>query len=439
MLSAIQRTVRAHRLFERGDRVLAAVSGGPDSMALLHALWELAARLGIELEAATVDHGLRPEAAAEAELVRDRAVALQVPWHLLRVDVAAARRGGGGSLQEAARRLRLDALAELARERGARRVALAHQADDQAETVLFRIIRGTGLRGLAGIPYRRDPFVRPLLDVPRAEVLRYLHRRSIPFEEDPSNADLRFARARVRHRLIPLLAAENPRIREALVGLADAAREAESHAPAAPAAEIPRDLSRRAAAVVARLRDAGGGTRRIDVAGGRVVEVAYGRVSVRRAAVASVAEAPAPGASLAIAGPGTYAWPGSPPLVVSALDGGAGRAGRDRDAAASCFDADAVAWPLRLRARRPGDRMRPRGGRGSRKLSDLLIDAKISRNDRARLPVVTTADDVVLFVPGLRAAEEGRPTARTRRLIRLAVAASGTNWMTNGRGGSRNV
>src|SRR5215471_8399578 len=102
MLSAILRTVRAHRLFERGDRVLVAVSGGPDSMAMLHALWELAGRLGLQLEAATVDHGLRPEAAAEAELVRDRAAALQLPWHLLRVDVASARRLGGGSVQEAA-------------------------------------------------------------------------------------------------------------------------------------------------------------------------------------------------------------------------------------------------------------------------------------------------------------------------------------------------
>src|SRR4029079_18159666 len=121
-------------------------------------------------------------------------------------------------------RLRREAPAELAGRRGARRIALAHQADDQAETVLFRIVRGTGLRGLAGIPYRRGPFVRPLLDVTRAEIARYLARRSIPFVEDPSNADPRFSRARVRHRLLPLLAEENPRVREALVALAAEAR-----------------------------------------------------------------------------------------------------------------------------------------------------------------------------------------------------------------------
>jgi tRNA(Ile)-lysidine synthase len=157
-------------------------------------------------------------------------------------------------------------------------------------------------------------------------------------------------------------------------------------------------------------------------------------VRVRRAAPEPAGRDAAAETSVPIAGPGTYPWPGSPPLVVSSVEGAAG--GRELDAATFCFDADAVAWPLRLRQRRPGDRMRPRGGRGSRKLSDLLIDAKISRNDRARLPVVTTADDVVLFVPGLRAAETGRPTAKTTRLVRFAVH---TGAKTNVRGASRNV
>jgi tRNA(Ile)-lysidine synthase len=411
MLSSVLHTVRAHGLLGPGDRVLVAVSGGPDSMALLHALWELRARLDIALEVATVDHGLRPAARAEAELVSERAAALELPFRLLRVDVAGARRGG--SLQEAARVARLRALADLAAERGARRVALGHQADDQAETVLFRIVRGTGLAGLRGIPYARAPFVRPLLDVPRAQILRYLRRRSIPFVEDPSNADPRFARARVRHRLIPLLAEENPRVREALIGLAAAARAA-----GAAGGELPADLGRRAVEAVARLRAGGAGTRRIDVRGGRMVEIAYGRVSVRPRPAAPAPAVPAP---VLVPGPGVYTWPGAGALVVSAAEPGSepaapAAAPADLDA---CFDADLLAWPLTVRARRAGDRMRPRGGRGSRKLSDLLIDAKIARGARDALPVLTTADDVVLYVPGLRPAERGRPTASTTRLIRL--------------------
>ncbi|HSZ83316.1 MAG TPA: tRNA lysidine(34) synthetase TilS [Polyangia bacterium] len=410
MLSKILRTIRAHALVRPGETVVVAVSGGPDSMALLHALWELAARLEVRLEVATVDHGMRAEARAEAELVRARAEALELPWHGLRVDVAAARRGRA-SLQDAARRVRLAALEELAARRGAARVALGHQADDQAETVLFRVVRGTGLAGLAGIPYARAPFIRPLLDVTRAEVGRYLKRRSIPFVDDPSNADPRFARARIRHRLLPLLAEENPRVREALVALAAAARTG----GAAPPDALPSDIGRRAAGVIAELR-ARGGTRTVDVVGQRTVEVAYGLVRVARAQ--GRRGVPTRAAPVTVAGPGTYALAGA----ATSLQLRADTPGTADDLGAT-FDADALAWPLALRPRRPGDRMRPRGGRGSRKLSDLLIDAKVARATRDALPVLTTADDVVLFVPGLRPAEQGRPSGDTIRYLRVTPIA----------------
>jgi tRNA(Ile)-lysidine synthase len=418
MLSTVLRTIATRALFTRGDRVIVAVSGGPDSMALLHVLWELRDRLGLTLEVAGVDHGLRPAAAEELGLVRARAEALGLPFVGLAVDVARHRRGAG--LQDAARRARLGALTALAAERGARRVALGHQADDQAETVLFRIVRGTGLAGLQGIPYRRDPFVRPLLDLRRAEILRYLRRRSIPFVEDPSNADLRFARARIRHRHLPALAAENPRVAEALVALAAAARDArpapdEASPPATsatPHAVAARNagpaLSRRVAAVVARLQ-ARGGTAEIDISGGRRVEVSYGAVRV-----GPRASSPAPaGTPLRIDRPGTYRWAAGTLDVKQAARRRVRPAGEGR----AEFDADLLEWPLTARARKSGDRMRPRGGRGSRKLSDLMIDARIARGARAALPVVTNARGELLFVPGLRPAEIARPTARTRRVV----------------------
>jgi tRNA(Ile)-lysidine synthase len=408
MLSAVLHTIRTRELVLPGERILVAVSGGPDSMALLHALWEVAGRLGVGLEVATVDHGLRAQARDEAELVRARAAELELPWHGVSVDVAAASRGRP-SLQDAARRARLAALTELAGRLGAGRIALGHQADDQAETVLFRIVRGTGLAGLGGIPYRRGPFIRPLLDVTRAEVLRYLRRRSIPFVEDPSNADPRFARARVRHRLLPLLAEENPRIREALCALAAAARD--SGAPRQDA--VPADISGRAARVIARLQRSGMGTRQVDVSGRRVVEVTYGRVHVHVDAQARPAEHRPPVQVIAVPGPGLYTLAGAVPSVEIHQDGP-----RAPDGAVS-FDADLLAWPLLMRTPRPGDRMRPRGGRGSRKLSDLLIDAKIIRTSRPVLPVLTTAANVVLFVPGLRPAEWGRPSPTTTRFIHV--------------------
>ena len=383
MLSTVLRTIARQALCERGDRVIVAVSGGPDSMALLHVLWEARERLGLALEVAGVDHGLRSAAAGELDFVEARAVALELPFTRLAVEVT--RRGAG--LQDAARQARLGALAALAIERGARRVALGHQADDQAETVLYRMVRGTGLTGLGGIPYQREPFIRPLLDVRRAEILRYLRRRSIPFVEDPSNADLRFARARVRHRYLPMLAEENPRVAEALVALAAAARDRGQAAPDGLA------LSRRVAAAVDRLR-ARGGSAALDVAGGRRVEFSYGAV---RVATRQPARRPAaPRAPAVIAGPGVYRW------AVGALDvkEGAAEGGPESEGGAAEFDANLLDWPLTLRSRKTGDRMCPRGGRGSRKLSDLMIDAKIARGARASLPVVTSARGELLFVPG---------------------------------------
>jgi tRNA(Ile)-lysidine synthase len=437
MLSRVERTIREQRLLAPGDRVLCAVSGGPDSMALMHALWELRDRWRLTLEVATIDHGLRAAARAEVELVAARAADLGLRCHLVTVDVRGAhlaarsrrservarstgkprspRPDAGASWQDVARQLRLAALLQLADDRGAGKVALAHQADDQAETILFRILRGTGVRGLAGIPYQRERLVRPLLDVDRGQILAYLRRRSIPFVEDPSNADPRFARARLRHQVLPALRAENPRLDEALRALAaDAARVRAGDA--SDLLDPLPSLNRRAARVVERLRRAPGGTRRVDVAGGQV-EICYGNLTWRPAAPApgetgaAAAEPPA----LTISAPGDYGWEGGPRLAV--------REGEPVDGAAS-FDAELVGRPLRLRRLRPGDRMRPRGGRGSRKLSDLLIDAKIARPLRPRLPVLTTADDEILFVPGLRPAETGRPRAATRRWLSVFSAST---------------
>ncbi len=410
MLSDVLATIAARDLLHRGDRVVVAVSGGPDSMALLHVLWEVRERLGLTLEVAAVDHGLRADARREVALVRERAAALGLPFSVVEVDVAAERRARrGASVQDAARDARLRALAALARAHGANRVALGHQADDQAETILYRIVRGTGVPGLAGIPYSRDLFIRPLLDVTRAQIRRYLRLRSIPSIEDPSNADTRFARARIRHHILPALAGENPRVAEALRSLAASARGEDGVAAGS-------SLSRRAAAAVARLA-ARGGTASIDVAGGRRVEVSYGKMRIDDGPGARTVGAPAGAAApVVIERPGGYRWPGA---GVIQLRNGIARGGKENTSSSAEFDADRLAWPLVMRARRPGDKMRPRGGRGRRKLSDLMIDAKIARPLRGKLPVVTTADDVVLFVPGLRPAEAGRPSATTHRRIAI--------------------
>jgi tRNA(Ile)-lysidine synthetase-like protein len=189
------------------------------------------------------------------------------------------------------------------------------------------------------------------------------------------------------------------------------------------AAALP-SLSRRAAVTVARLASRGG-TASVDVAGGRRVEVSYGRVRVEDRAAPRDRQsmtAATTAASVVIDSAGAYRWPAAG--VVDVREAPASAGGPE---GAAEFDADRIAWPLMLRGRRPGDRMRPRGGRGSRKLSDLMIDAKIARPARAALPVVTTADGVVLFVPGLRPAEAGRPGTTTRRKIQVCFERAAPN------------
>jgi tRNA(Ile)-lysidine synthase len=417
VLSRILRTIREHALLARGDRVLVALSGGPDSTALLHGLLALVPRLGIVVQAVCVDHGLRHESADEAGVVAERCRAMGVPCTVVPVDVGVARRPHV-SVQEAARTVRLAALQETAARLGCNKIALGHTADDQAETVLFRILRGTGLHGLAGIPYQRDRLVRPLLDVRRAELLRYLGKRDITFFSDPSNASRRYARSRIRHDILPMLARENPRVVEALLALSSEARgqSATSWRDELPASA---HVSRRTAETVQRLVREGRGMRHVAVRNGAIV-VRYGQVLWHPKAAA-----PEAGTSIKIAeevilpGPGQFRIfePPAPAVEVLPARSDAWPGGNR-----ACFDVAQLRWPLRLRAWKPGDRMAPRKGRGTRKLSDLLIDAKVPRWDRAALPVLCDASGRILFVPGLRPSEAGSPNQHTREWFEVRVA-----------------
>lgn len=202
--------------------VLVGCSGGPDSQALLHALHALRAEHGCALSAAAVDHGLRAEAAEELALARGLAARLEVPFFALRVEVPA-----GASRQSQARAARYDALLACARALGATALAVGHTLDDQAETVLARLLRGAGIEGLAAIkPRRADGVVRPLLDCSRKQVASYVAACGIPVAHDPSNRDPRYLRARVRARLLPMLCEENRQLPQQLADLADDAREA---------------------------------------------------------------------------------------------------------------------------------------------------------------------------------------------------------------------
>ena len=215
----VKQSIIRHGLIGREELVLVGVSAGPDSLALLHALHALAEPLGFSLLAVYVDHGLRPaETGAEWQLVMAAGERLDIPWRCGQVKTREYARRQGLSLEHAARDLRYAFFSEVAAATGARRIAVAHTADDQAEELLLRLLRGTARGGLSGMaPLARGRIIRPLLAVGKAEVLAYLEQRGISYAEDSSNRDLRFVRNRVRLELLPWLEERfNPNLRETL-------------------------------------------------------------------------------------------------------------------------------------------------------------------------------------------------------------------------------
>ncbi len=219
--TAVGRTIRRRRLPLEMTHAVVGCSGGPDSTALLHVLCRLAPKLHLKVTAAHIDHGIRPDSVAEADLVEELARELGVAFTRRRLHL-----GLQPNLHDIARRARYKALQVVAREVEAHAVAVGHTADDQAETVVQRIVRGAGLTGLGAIqPCREDGVVRPMIDCTRRQVLTYLKYHSLSYVSDPSNCDGRYSRTRARHKILPLLKEENPTVVEALCALADEASE----------------------------------------------------------------------------------------------------------------------------------------------------------------------------------------------------------------------
>lgn len=270
LLTIAKRALTGEAKLEAGAALLAAVSGGPDSMALLHVLGRLSPKLGFALHAHGVDHGLRAEASRELDVAQAFAEHLGIPFGRSNVRVAS-----GGNLQARARAARFEALATAARIVGARTIATAHHADDRAETVLLRLMRGAGPRGLAVLPARASlggqddlELVRPLLRARREDVLAHLSRHAIPSSTDPSNLDPRFLRVRVRRELMPLLEELAPGVALHLAALADQLAEA-GGAEKSEGSAFP--LSRSSQAALAQLARSRSTTARVWLPGALVV------------------------------------------------------------------------------------------------------------------------------------------------------------------------
>ena len=229
VLERVQQTIARERLLRAGDRVVLGVSGGPDSVVLLHLFLRLRSSRQLRMRVVHVDHRLRADSADDARHVAQLATQWQVPVEVVERDVQSECAAQGWSLEEGARRIRYEVLRQVATRHSAHRIVVAHTADDQAETVLMRLLRGAGLTGLSGMPCARplgsSTLIRPLLQVWREEILAYAASHCVSFRHDASNTDPRFLRNRLRAQLLPLLEQSyNPNIKALLAQLANQCR-----------------------------------------------------------------------------------------------------------------------------------------------------------------------------------------------------------------------
>lgn len=462
VLDQIRRDVRRHGMLPAGALVVVAVSGGPDSAALLHALHALSGEFGVSLHVFHMDHGLRGESSREdARYVQAMSVRLGLPVTVAEVSPGTLR-GIPGSLEANARTLRYREMEALAVRLGASHVALGHNLNDQAETVLMRLLRGAGARGLAGIPpVRREgavTYVRPLLSVARSEIEEYCRAAELFPRLDESNLKPDYLRNRIRLQLLPQLQREyNPALVGTLAQTAALLRDEDDLLDQLAAAVLDRGrvsgggvafrgdavlaepvaLARRVVRLAAReavgeeyelglsavtqvLEGLGQreGSLALDLPGGLRAVVEYG---VCRLLTTAEEGSPLAGAEWPLAGEGVSLLP-EVGLQVELLHQGVPHGPWE-----AAFDADRLPGPLSVRFRRPGDRIYPTGMTGSRKLQDLLVDAKVPRRLRDGVPLLAAGEEVI-WVIGRRLDRRylAHRLSRNILLVRVKRLADGT-------------
>jgi len=469
LLESVAKAAAEHAMFQPSTRVLAAVSGGPDSVALLHLLGELAPRMDLTLGVAHLNHVLRPEAQDEADFVAALARDLALPFHCTAQDVAAYQERHGLSLEEAAREVRYAFYEKVAASAGYHKVALGHHRDDNAEMVLMNLLRGSGPLGLSGIPpVRGNLIVRPLINLTRAQIMAYLQQGQLEYVTDVSNTDLRFTRNRVRHVLLPLIREEfNPNIfatlhRTATI-MADENAWNESLADslwdriliAADNRQLSLDLKVLAdmprAAVRRLLRRAifqlAGSLRRITLDHVDRLNALMNRAADARVDLPGLISAVKQADRLVLRvmdtprQPLAAEHPTEPYEYVIARGQLSDSDGCDQAIAATggkviftlhtgshtpkvstagqytaLFDIDQLSFPLRIRNYRPGDHFKPLGMRGTKKLKKLFNERKVPLPERDRWPVLISGPEI-LWILGHQRSQTGALSRQTRQVL----------------------
>jgi len=456
----VRETIDRYHLLERDDRVVVAVSGGVDSMVMLHLLSALRKDLNLSLIVAHVNHGLRPdESEKEAELVEQESNRLGLPFEYGRFEARDYSRNSGLSLQEGARKLRFHFFKNLLSKHEARKIALGHNADDQVETVLMRLFRGSGLKGLKGmLPMREGRIIRPLLETWRKEIDSFAGENRILHLTDSSNLKKDYLRNRIRLDLIPFIEREyQSNFRERVLRTSAILREEEGclekeaeKAFQTMVHEEPEDFSFRFSDFESldqpiRWRFLLGLLSRVyheeeceevwtsvgplyeklrhsppsflvELPHGIQAKKRYDRVSLKKGKIKPVppfeVEVNASGRTV-IEELGKEVW-------VEEFNGELRQGDLAQSSEVAFFDCRKLQSPLRMRNFRPGDRFQPLGVKGGQKLKKFFIDHKIPRHERPGVPLLLSRETII-WVVGHRISEEVKVTDRTKTILRIEV------------------
>ena len=462
LLDQVKRTIDLYHLLERGDGLIVGVSGGMDSMVLLHVLNTYRQESDLSLVVAHVNHGLRPgESEREAELVQKESERLGLPFEYGQFDVKQFQEAAGLSLQDAGRRIRFHFFNDLLLKHHAQKIALGHHADDQVETILLRLMRGSGLKGLKGmLPVRDGKVIRPLLEVWRREIESFATGNRIPSLLDSSNLKKKYLRNRLRLTLIPLIEREYQSNFKAVVMRTSTILKEENDYLEREAEDVCQKIVREEKdtlsfgfseyeslhkaiqkRVLQKMLDKIYGGEMIE--GGEGWEVSPIYKNLRQPSRSFLRELPH-GIFIEkrydIVSLGKGRVKAVPPFEVELISPGrtlVEEIGREvvieentsRDI---CFgspsephniallDYQNLQFPLRMRNFRPGDRFQPMGVKGTQKLKEFFIDHKIPRFERSKIPLLISGE-MIAWIVGYRINERVKVTEKTEKVLRIEL------------------
>lgn len=445
--------IQRHKLISPKDTILLGVSGGPDSMALLFTLSLLKKELDFSIVVCYVDHKLRPESKDEAVFVSQIAQKLGLPFVLKELDIDKTRRQG--SLEEVARVARYKALEEARIENNGNKIATAHHLDDQVETVLMRIIRGTSIKGLGGIPIRNGNIIRPLMCVWREEILDFCKENDISYVIDSSNLSTTFTRNKIRLELLPKLTEYNPRVKEAILRIAIQAEELdqflsyleknlldkykvsnqEFYVPIGDIDTLPSLLKRRifmkilidispkpneireeSYKMIEYLIESSTG-KRLDLPGGAIAYRDHNGIRILREELEHL-----PIYELNV--PGMTIIDKLNKKVYTEITENSRylKEKLSNNLYTFYLDFDKIELPIYLRGPKEGERFSPLGLRGkSKKLQDIMVDRKIPREYRGLYPVIVDSSGEIICIPEYTISEKVKITDGTRKILVLRI------------------